>query len=361
MASPTPKTMRAWQYTNASAGLENSLTLNPSAPRPDATSPLPGTGILVRVHASALNPADYKLAELGLLSRAVVRVPASPGMDFAGTVEAVGSSLVDSGGEEEFEFAPGTRVFGRVAPGAQHGTLAEYVVVADGPAGGLARLPDGVAMADAAALGTAALTAYQCLLAGGAARGDRVFVNGGSGGTGVYGVQMAARALGCRVVASCSGRNAALCQELGAEAVLDYTTTDVGAALRGMGPVFTAVVDNVGTSPADLHRAADACLAPGGRYVQVGGGAGLADLRTLAARALLPAALGGMRHPFQFLMTRNDAEHLRLFAQWMQEGKIRAVVDEVFEYADAPKAFAKLKGGRVRGKLVVKGAPPAEK
>ncbi|RYP81388.1 hypothetical protein DL769_002005 [Monosporascus sp. CRB-8-3] len=335
------KSMRAWLYSTVRNGLENSLTLSDAAPQPPfPTSPNAKDEVLVKVHYAALNPADHKLAEMGLAARAVIPVPASPAMDFAGTV--VESRI---GG-----YAPGNRVFGRLDPG-RFGALGEYVVA---QRAGLAMVPEGVGLDQASATGTAGLTAYQCI-APNAKPGDRVFVNGGSGGTGTFGIQIA-KALGCSVVASCSAANADLCKSLGADEVIDYKTQDVCEVLRARardGDKFALVVDNVG-SPRNLYKAADDFISPGGKFVQVGGGFTLGDMRMVASRALLPSFLGGGRHKFQYLLTKNKQEDSVRIAEWMKEGKVKAVIDETFAYKDVPEAYRKLKTGHARGKIVVK-------
>ncbi|RYP91263.1 hypothetical protein DL770_002581 [Monosporascus sp. CRB-9-2] len=344
-AAPTnkggPKSMRAWLYSSVQNGLENSLTLSDAAPQPPfPTSPNAKDEALVKVHYAALNPADYKVAELGLAARAVVRVPASPAFDFAGTIV---ESRIEG-------YAPGDRVFGRLDPG-RFGALGEYVAA---KRTGLARVPEGVALDQAGAVGTAGVTAYQCI-APNARPGDRVFVNGGSGGTGTFSIQIA-KALGCSVVASCSAANADLCKSLGADEVIDYRTQDVCEVLRARardGDKFALVVDNVG-SPHNLYKAADDFLSPGGKFVQVGGGFTLGDVRTMASRALLPSFLGGGRHKFQYILTKNKQEDFARIAEWMAEGKVKAVIDETFEYKDVPEAYRKLKTGHAKGKILVK-------
>ncbi|RYP09479.1 hypothetical protein DL764_001258 [Monosporascus ibericus] len=336
-----PESMRAWLYSSVQNGLENSLTLSDAAPQPPfPTSPNAKDEVLVKVQYAALNPADYKLAEMGLARRALVTVPASPGLDFAGTVV---ESRVEG-------CAPGDRVFGRLAPG-RFGALGEYVVATRA---GLTRVPEGVGLDQAGAVGTAGLTAYQCI-APNVRPGDRVFVNGGSGGTGTFGIQVA-KALGCSVVASCSAANADLCKALGADEVIDYRTQDVCEVLRARardGGEFALVVDNVG-SPHSLYKAADDFLSPGGKFFQVGSGVTLGDVRSIASRALLPSFLGGGRRKFQCLVTQNKQEDLARMAEWMAEGKVKAVVDETFAYKDVPEAYRKLKTGHARGKIVVK-------
>ncbi|OTB02648.1 hypothetical protein M426DRAFT_322413 [Hypoxylon sp. CI-4A] len=344
MASSDIKTMKAWTYTSTTGGLEKNLRSVADA-SPPFSQTLPGDAILVRVRYASLNPADHKLPEVPVLGRVVIPPPASPGMDFAGEVAQTGGAASD-------DFAVGDEVFGRVAA-TRFGALGEYVVARRD---GLAKVPSGVSLADASCVGTAGQTAYQCIapyVAHGA--GDWVFVNGGSGGTGTFGIQIA-KAVGCRVVASCSGRNADLCRSLGADEVIDYTAENVSAVLKAKGQVFKLVVDNVGSAPTDLYKAADHYLLPEGRFVQIGGETSLADVTSILSRGFLPSILGGGKRKWEYLVTKNVHEDLDQIAEWMKEGKVKAVIDETFEYENAPKAVEKLKTGRARGKIVVKGS-----
>ncbi|KAI0158188.1 NAD(P)-binding protein [Xylariaceae sp. FL1272] len=342
----TPTTMRAWTYTNAGSNLAKALTLNPDAQHPPD---LPADKFLIRVSYMSPNPADYKVPELGrLFARGVIpSVPASPGMDYSGTITQIGSGLTDAG------YKVGDKVFGRVA-GTSFGTLGSYI---HAPAPCVAHLPSNISLSDAAALGTAAQTAYQAItpyVTPG--RGDQVFINGGSGGVGTWAIQIAA-ALGCRVTASCSTKNIALCESLGAEAVIDYTTaTDaVTTALRAKGQVFKSVLDAVGHSGFDLYKAADDYLLPEGIFVQIGGDMSLSSARDLIFQSLRPAILGGGKRKWKFFITYPSHDHLADLGRLMSEGKIRAVIDgDVYPYEDAPKAFEKLKTGRTRGKLLIK-------
>ncbi|KAK8068241.1 Zinc-type alcohol dehydrogenase-like protein [Apiospora saccharicola] len=343
-----PKTMRAWTYTAASPNLESCLHLSADAPHPKPAGILASSKkdeVLVRVTAATINPIDYKLPEGlgGLGTRAMFGHPAIPGLDYAGVV--VASSASNSSGG----LAEGTPVFGRLEP-CRFGTLGEFVIATRA---GCAPLPANVDPVDAACVGTAGLTAYQSL-APYVVPGDSVFINGGSGGTGTWGIQMA-KALGCtKVVASCSAGNADLCKRLGADEVIDYATQNVTEVLKAKGPVFKVVVDNVGSSPSDLYKQAGTFLVPGGQFVQVGASASLGGAKTLVERMLLPGFLGGGKSKFSLMMAKNDQDALAQIGTWMQEGKVKAVVDEVFSYEDAPKAFQRLKTGRSKGKVVIK-------
>ncbi|KAF3069867.1 Zinc-type alcohol dehydrogenase-like protein C16A3.02c [Daldinia childiae] len=337
-SNPHPQAMRAWVYTSTRGGIEKNLQLTNDAPLP-FHPPLPNDAILVKVHYSSLNPADYKFPELGLAMRALVPTPASPGMDFSGVVAQLGDAVNSN-------FRIGDKVFGRIAPN-RHGTLGEYV---SARLDGCAAVPAGLSLKDASCIGTAAQTAYQCI-APNVKPGDKIFVNGGSGGTGTFGIQIA-KALGCHVTATCSAKNAELCRSLGADEIIDYTTENVSQVLKAKGQVYQLVVDNVGT-PTDLHRVADHFLLPDGKFVQIGGEFSVANVTTVLSRQFLPSFLGGGKRKWQYLITNNTHADLEQIAKWMSEGKVKAVIDEVFQYEDVPKAFEKLRKGRTKGKIVI--------
>lgn len=370
-AGSWPKTMRAWIYdkTTSSVGLDKSLRLDPSAAPPPESSLTPDA-VLVRVSHMSLNPADYKVAEMpALLARAITGgPPACPGMDFSGRVVRAGATA-----KEKYE--AGSVVFGRVEP-SKFGTLAEYVLVKNGE--GLARAPEGGAggsgeglMAKLACVGTTGLTALQSIepYLKGAGKEDKegaakVLINGGSGGTGTFGIQIA-RALGCRVVATCSAANAELCRGLGAEEVVDYRAQGgvVGALVAGgqeegaKKDMFDLVVDNVGYTPRgekDLHAAADGFLKQGGSFIQVGGGASKDMVAATAKRALLPGFLGGGKRSWKMIVTSQSHEGLARIGGWIGSGEVKPVIDEVFPFEKANEAYAKLKTGRAKGNIVVK-------
>lgn len=157
------------------------------------------------------------------------------------------------------------------------------------------------------------------------------------------------------MTASCSARNVELCKSLGASTVLDYTSTNISDALRARGQVFRLVLDTVGSSPADLYKAADGYMLPDGIFVQIGAPMSVSGMRGTASRALLPSILGGGKRTWKFVAVADKHEDLAQLAEWMHEGKIRAIVEgDIIPFEEAPKVFEKLKTGRTRGNLVVK-------
>ncbi|KAJ8113649.1 hypothetical protein OPT61_g4257 [Boeremia exigua] len=316
--SDLPPTMRAWQWTSCTTTLESSLTLNPTAPLP--SRPLQKGEYLVKVAFASLNPVDYKLAELPVVGRLAIPKPATPGLDFFGTIAVAGpgSSL-----------KKGQRVFGKLEPKQQFGTLGEYII---GSKAGTVPLPDEISPEEGATLGVCGLVTYQCLVAN-VKKGDRVLINGGSGGTGTFAVQIA-KALGCEVVATCSGANVQLCKDLGADEIIDYRTQSITAILKESWKKFDFVLDNVG-EPAELYWKAPSFTKPGSKFV-------------------VPTWLGGGQRPFSFAFASTNFEDYQGLADLLVEGKVKPAIDELFEFEKTPEAYAKLRTGRAKGKIVVR-------
>lgn len=291
----------------------------------DAPPPAPGRGeVLVQVHAAALNPKDVLIRKGKFTRFTGRRFPRTPGVDFAGTVLSapVGSDL-----------EPGAAVHGMIQGWAE-GACAEQVAV---PQGELAPLPVGLSMAEGAAVPLAALTALQALRdLLGVRPGQRVAINGASGGVGTWAVQIAA-ALGARPVAICSGRNAELVGELGAAEVLDYTAADPLAA----GP-FDAFFDVFGNRP---WRAVRGRLARRGGYVTtVPGGRAIVDE--------LISRVSGRRA--RLVIVRSNRADLEVLGGWLDAGTIRPVVDRVLPLDAVAEAHRYLETKRARGKVVLR-------
>jgi NADPH:quinone reductase-like Zn-dependent oxidoreductase len=294
--------------------------------------------VLVRVTVASINPADwhYVRGEPYLMRFASgFGAPTEPriGSDFAGVVEAVGRKVT--------RFRPGDAVFG-----GRNGALGEYVDVRE--AGSIAAAPDGVALEQLAALPIAAVTALQALRERGRlAAGERVLVNGASGGVGTFAVQLA-RQMGAHVTGVSSTRNLELVRSLGADRVIDYTREDFTRGAER----YDLVIDNVGNRPiADIRRV----LAPRGRYVLVGGGGPDAGpwIGALAGpiRALATAPFA--EQELSFFVAEITPGILAELAALVKEGRLQAVIDRRYPLAQAAEAMAYLESGRARGKVLV--------
>ena len=337
--SSFPSTMRAALYSSTAGGLEKHLKSYSDAPSPSAV--LKSNQVSIEVISAALNPVDHKLTEFPVFGKFIVSPPAAPGLDFCGRV-------VSAGSESSSVLKPGQLVFGVLDGPTKFGTLGQFITA---PHAGTTPLPDGVDIDQAAAMGTAGLTAYQSIVPN-CKKGDRIYIHGGSGGTGTFGIQFG-KIQGCHVTTCCSTGNVQLCKDLGADEVIDYKTSDVVDALKAKGPeYFSLVVDNVG-SPNELYKASDDFLAGHGKYVQIGAPMTFGAVRGLLSKFFWPSLLGGGKRKFEFLAVKSKPEDWSQIADWMREGKVKATIDSTYQLDDAAKAFERLKTNRARGKIVV--------
>jgi NADPH:quinone reductase-like Zn-dependent oxidoreductase len=326
--------MRAWQFKASSGPMEQNLHIPPSG------LPIPSikdNEVLVESYTTGLNAIDYKILELGLITR-LVFPSMTPGLEIYGRVAKIGSKVSN--------FREGDVVFGSIGPGLKHGALAEYVPV---PQNLLASVPEELKKDDLVAIALVGMTVHAGL-APYAKPGNKVFINGGSGGTGVAAVQMA-KILGYNVTASCSTANIELVKSLGADTVLDYTSAPINDQLKDRGVMFDLILDNVGT-PANLYRASNAFLRPEGKFIQVGIGISLSGIFQLFSNNLTSLFSWGKRQ-YIFVDAKPSTAIYEQLAEWMVEGKLHAVIDSTWEFGDVPKAYERLKTGRVKGKVIV--------
>lgn len=152
---------------------------------------------------------------------------------------------------------------------------------------------------------------------------------------------------------SCSTDNIELCKSLGADEVIDYKSGDIIKQLKSEGRIFDIVLDNVG-SPQNLYQMSHTFLEPNGKFLQVGMGLSLGAVRQLLSNMLLPGFLGGEKRKYILVTGKPNSACFERLAKWIQEGKLRAVLDSTYEFNEVPKAFERLKTGRARGKVVVR-------
>ncbi|KAF2225461.1 hypothetical protein BDZ85DRAFT_293997 [Elsinoe ampelina] len=329
-----PSTMRVWNFASTAGGMEKNLRLQTSYPSPKHDP----KQHLIRVLAVSLNPVDYKPFEIPVVSSLLLRKPVIPGFDMAGIIvsPADGSSL-----------QPGTLVYGTASTSPiAGGAMAEYMLASPTT---IAAVPPTVSPLDAAGAPVAAVTAYQSL-APFVHQGSRVFINGGSGGVGTYGIQIA-KTLGAHVTVSCSGRNADLARSLGADEVLDYTAGALVEQLKKQAP-FDHVVDYVFSDPA-LYWQAHTYTTPTAKFVEIAGTPSLSFVRFLVTVLALPAFLGGGKRKLVMFGADINQETLDKVAALMGEGKVKTVRDEVFKMEDVVEAYKRIKTSRARGKVLV--------
>jgi NADPH:quinone reductase-like Zn-dependent oxidoreductase len=275
-------------------------------------------GVLIRVAAAGVNPADCLLRSGGLRFVARQKMPFVPGADVAGVVEDVGPDVT--------RFGVGDPVYAML-PSTAGGGYAEYAVASEAT---VAAIPPGLTFEEAAGVPLAALTALQALRdKANLAAGGHVLVNGASGGVGTFAVQIS-RAMGARVTAVASGRNADLVRSLGADEVLDYTREGATAREVRYDVVFDAV-----------RRV----LRPNGVFVTV---------NPLIGR-LSPGWLARLRdgRRIESLLVRPDGGDLGKIGAWISAGEVTPVIERSYPLADAVEAHRLSESRRARGKIVL--------
>jgi NADPH:quinone reductase-like Zn-dependent oxidoreductase len=285
--------------------------------------------VLVRVHATSVNPIDSAIVAGEVSGWMEYEFPVTIGRDLAGSVERVGSAVT--------RFAVGDEVFGYIAKAVAHdGSFAEYVVVPEDEF--IVARPAGLDAVHAGALGLAAVTAMMCVDATGVAAGDTVLINGATGGVGNYAIQIA-KALGVAVIASARpGAEEDHVRALGADEVVDWSDGDVAAHVRAAHPDgVQGLVDVVTDTPERFATLAQTVLAPGGRAATT---RGVGD----------PELLGAIEAANVF--SAPDIALLVRIADLVREGRLRAPVAEVHGFDRIDDAFAALSRGAL-GKIAI--------
>ena len=304
----------------------------------DIMKPVPNDNqVLVKVRAASVNPYDWHFIRgtpyimrlgVGLRKPKVTRI----GVDFAGTIEAVGKKVT--------QFKPGDEVFG-----GKTGAFAEYVSVSEK---GVALKPANITFEQAGSVDIAGLTALQAVRDKAKAQpGQKILINGASGGVGTFAVQIA-KSFGAEVTGVCSSRNLDMVRSLGADHVIDYTKEDFTKS----GQRYDVILDNVGNQPLLSFRRA---LTPRGKYIMIGGG-GTTDqgllgplFRPIKAMLLSPFVSQEM----SMMMTDPTQNDMIELGHLMQSGKVKPVIDRSYKLSEVPAAIRYLEQGHARGKVVI--------
>jgi NADPH:quinone reductase-like Zn-dependent oxidoreductase len=305
----------------------------------EIAKPVPNDNqLLVRVHAASVNPYDWHfirgtpyIMRLGI----GLRKPKSSrlGVDFAGTVEAVGKKVT--------EFKAGDEVYG-----GKTGAFAQYVCASEKA---VVRKPQNLTFEQAGSVQIAGLTALQALRKSAHVQpGQRVLINGASGGVGTFAVQIA-KTLGAHVTGVCSGRNAEMVRSLGADEVIDYTKEDFAQS----GKQWDVILDNVPNhSLSDCRRS----LTPNGKYIMIGGG-GPEDGRWIGpfARIIeLVLVKPFVNQEMRMMMSDPTKEDMTYLRDLMEAGKVRPVIDRTYPLGQIAEAVRYLEKGHARGKVAIR-------
>jgi NADPH:quinone reductase-like Zn-dependent oxidoreductase len=280
--------------------------------------------VLVRIHAAGVNPVDYKIRNGSMKLVAGKKLPRILGGDLAGVVEQA---------PEKSKFRPGDKVFAMLTYSG--GAYAEFIAVKESQ---LCMIPEGISMIEAATTPLASITALQALQkSNGIKPGDKVLVNGASGGVGSFAVQIAI-ALEAHVTAVCSTANIKFVRSLGADRVIDYEKEDFTKLDKQFNTVFDAVAKS-------SFGRCKKIIVNGGKYVTTLPNKGLflyqAFNFTRSVKAL-------------FIPAKPSGKDLMLIADMMKKGQVKPYIQKTFPLTEAAEAHRLIETGRVRGKLVLK-------
>jgi NADPH:quinone reductase-like Zn-dependent oxidoreductase len=305
----------------------------------DIAKPVPNDNqVLIKVRAASVNPYDWHFIRgtpfIMRMMGSGLRKPKSGriGVDCAGTVEAVGKNVT--------QVKPGDEVFG-----GKGGAFAEYVC---GSERGLALKPPNITFEQAASVPIAGLTALQAVRDKAKAKpGQKILINGASGGVGTFAVQIA-KTFGVDITGVCSGRNVDMVKSLGADHVIDYTKEDFTKSEQR----YDAILDNVPNhSLSELRHV----LTPNGKYVMIGGG-GPNDGKWIGPFGRVIHAL--LLKPFVsqemgMMMAEPTKEDMTILADLMQSGKVTPVIDRRYKLSEVSDAIRYVEEGHARGKVVI--------
>jgi NADPH:quinone reductase-like Zn-dependent oxidoreductase len=291
--------------------------------------------VLVRVHAAAVNKADcYNLSGTPFIMRLMrggLRKPKDPilGADVAGRVEAVGSKVT--------QFKPGDEVYGDLS-GCGLGGFAEYVCAKESA---LAPKPARLSFEEAAAVPMSAVTALQGLRKGSIQAGQKVLINGASGGVGTFAVQIA-KSFEAEVTVVCSTRNVEMVRSIGADHVMDYTEQDFTQS----GQRYDLILAANGYHPIAAYQRA---LNPGGTYVMSGG----SMAQIFEAMLLGPLKSMTSKKKMGSLMAHPSQKDLVFLTPLLEAGKVIPVIDRCYPLSEVPQAMRYLGEGHAKGKVVI--------
>ncbi|MED2974537.1 NAD(P)-dependent alcohol dehydrogenase [Fictibacillus sp. B-59209] len=291
--------------------------------------------VLVKIHAASVNYGNLVLLKgeplLARFAFGLLKPKYSiPGGDIAGRVEAVGKDVK--------QFQPGDEVFGDLSR-CGWGGFAEYVSV---PENTLALKPANLSFEEAAAVPMAAVTALQALRDKGKIQpGQKILINGASGGVGTFAVQIA-KSFGAEVTAVCSTRNLTIVRSIGADHAIDYTKEDFTRKAESYDLILAAN----GYQPISAYKR---LLSPNGNYVMVGG----SGAQMFQAMAFGPwISMAGSKKMGNILQRQNQKD-LVFMKELLESGKVKPVIDRSYKLSEVPEAFRYFAEGHSQGKVVI--------
>jgi len=311
-----------------------------------ATPQLRDDEVLVQVHAAGVNLLDSKIRDGEFKLILPYKLPTILGHDVAGVVTQVGPRVR--------QFKVGDEVYAR-PDDFRIGSFAEFIPVKEAS---LAHKPGNLTMEEAASIPLVALTAWQALVErANLKKGQKVFIQAGSGGVGTFAIQLA-KHLGATVATTTSSANAALVKSLGADVVIDYRTQDFEQVLRD----YDVVLNSQDGKTLDKSLRV---LKRGGKLISISGPPDPAFGKEIGAPAFVRLVMrllswsvrrkaGRLGVLFSFLFMKANGKQLREISRLFEAGVIRPVVDRVFPFEQTNEALAYVEAGRAKGKVVVK-------
>ena len=302
--------------------------------------------VLVEIHAASLNPIDFKIKEGKVKLLLNYKFPLILGNDFSGVVVKVG--------ERVSAFKPGDEVYGRPRK-TRIGTLAEFIAVHEDD---IALKPRNLSFEEAASIPLVGLTTYQAfsdILD--LQRGQKILIHAGAGGVGTFAIQMA-KLMGAYVATTASEKGYDLVKSLGADLIVNYREENFEDKLAD----YDAVYDTLGGAALEKSFRV---LKPGGQIVSISGmpnarfgkeeklGWMKTAILSLVSRKLT-ALEKKTRTKYHFLFMKPSGAQLNILKEWIEEGRIKPIVDKVYSLQEAGQAFQYLESGRAKGKVIVK-------
>ncbi|KDR81832.1 hypothetical protein GALMADRAFT_152645 [Galerina marginata CBS 339.88] len=353
MTTAIPNVQRAW--VNVSRGAPNkALVFKEDWP---VTKNLGPGEVLVQVQAAALNPVGYKLMKV--LPNFIAGRPRVPEFDLSGVI-------VDA---NNTRFSNGDQVYGWVPSNllrkTNQGSLAQYAKV---PADALVIRPPSVTPVQASGFTLAGLTAYDAIIKkANIQSGQTIFIHGGSTSVGAFAIQLA-KIRGARVTACASGKNENFVRGIGADEFVDYTKVSLPQYLAENNSTtkFDYIFEAVGINDPSLYTCSDSYLSPTGAFLSVGPqpkDMSLSEIYSFVksvSAMFTPKLIGGAKARFINVMVINDIKDAEQFQRYVAEGSLKPIVDSVFDFDQALKAYDRLISGRATGKVVVKVDPSIE-
>ena len=295
--------------------------------------------VLIEVKAAAINPIDKSIVLGNLQGLLPIPLPSSIAYDVSGTVVEIGNEVTN--------FKIGDLVYSRV-PQEQMGTIAEYVAVSSAA---VSKKPGNLSFEEAAGIPLAGLTALQSLEYAGIKKDDKVLIHAGSGGVGSFAIQYA-KSKGAYVYTTTSTSNVQWVKELGADRVIDYKKQDYKTIVKDTDIVFDTLGQHYTSEAFEVVK-------QGGKVVSVVGPMDEASAKMFGMLEYkLPEAIVKLSNDknaeYKFIFMHPNGGHLNEIKSLMEDGKIKPIVDKVYQFDESIAAFEHLATGRAKGKIIIK-------